>query len=712
MADEGQKFEGYSQVDTIALDDVFILVDKSDTTQSLQGTTKYCTAQQIANLVAASSNPAVENSYLTIAAMLADQGNQTEGGIQYVDDASADPTVASGYAFYTFNGTAGGSLSNYTKLSEEETFAITRGARTWLVSDIQDDTIHLTEVASSEVGLEYNDTSGYMSGLLLSIKFTNALEFIIADASSVDYYVKIYNQNFDKYFQAPVTSFTVVNTDYVRANIGGTIPATDEIEVGHLLEISFDIDVNTGSLLEYQTEITTNTTLDGTQKGEWKVYPVNSTTAKTITVTTGDYSANDIINIERRGQGSVEIIADTGVRIRGVRNSENRYFINDVNSIVSILARGSEEFGIIGNLTRGYTGAVTTTSYGTLREGDTAVDVDVVGTGFSSNMLVTVSSNATQSSSFTYVSETEITLHLTAVGSETDTVTVTYDNGDEFVDTDAITIAAPDNTLYASYPFEVGYALFKLRDSITYGIRVRRSSDDAETDVAFNGSNKIALDSTVSAGGDFTTWAGSDDVYVTKRYNQGSTGSTDDAVQTTNANQGQILSSGSLIVNDSVTMIEMDGTNDNYATVGTADRDDGEFTLFTMTRAKSSHVGMIICAATTNQLQLRHESGAIRLMTTDSVGSTTLVTAGTIANDTNYVVTGARQTSNQEVWIDGSSVGTNTPAGTNRAVTPPIRTGAYDGSTYIDGFLIYEIYYKSDEVSNRSAIETLLAAAV
>lgn len=262
MADEGQKFEGYSQVDTIALDDVFILVDKSDTTHSLQGTTKYCTAQQIANLVTVSQNPAVENSYLTIAAMLADQGNQTSGQIQYADDASADPTVASGYAFYTFNGTAGGSLSNYTKLSEEETFAITRGARTWLVSDIQEDTIHLTEVASSEVGLEYNDTSGYMSGLLLSIKFTNALEFIIADASSVDYYVKIYNQNFDKYFQAPVTSFTVVNTDYVRVNIGGTIPATDEIEVGHLLEISFDIEGAGGTTSDLQTAYATTLLFD------------------------------------------------------------------------------------------------------------------------------------------------------------------------------------------------------------------------------------------------------------------------------------------------------------------------------------------------------------------------------------------------------------------------------------------------------------------
>ena len=72
-----------------------------------------------------------------------------------------------------------------------------------------------------------------------------------------------------------------------------------------------------GGDLEYQTPITsTGTTLDGTQKGLSKVYPFENAAAQTITVTTGDYVENDVINIERRGQGTVEVIADTGVRIR------------------------------------------------------------------------------------------------------------------------------------------------------------------------------------------------------------------------------------------------------------------------------------------------------------------------------------------------------------------------------------------------------------
>jgi hypothetical protein len=191
-----------------------------------------------------------------------------------------------------------------------------------------------------------------------------------------------------------------------------------------------------GGSLEYQTEITTDTTLDGTQKGLNKVYPVNSATAKEITITTGDYVENDVINIERRGQGIVEIIADTGVRIRGVRDVNNRYFINDPNSMVALLCRGSEEFAIIGNLKRGYTGAVTTISYGELESSETA-DVPVTGTGFSANMLVSLSGNATLNS-WTYVNNNNITLNITSSGTDGDFLTVTYDNGDVFVDTDCI----------------------------------------------------------------------------------------------------------------------------------------------------------------------------------------------------------------------------------------------------------------------------------
>lgn len=66
------------------------------------------------------SGKSVENRYPDIPALLADQANQTTGNFQSVVDASADPTVANGYAYYEYLGTTLGTLADYRKLSEEE----------------------------------------------------------------------------------------------------------------------------------------------------------------------------------------------------------------------------------------------------------------------------------------------------------------------------------------------------------------------------------------------------------------------------------------------------------------------------------------------------------------------------------------------------------------------------------------------------------------
>lgn len=470
-----------------------------------------------------------------------------------------------------------------------------------------------------------------------------------------------------------------------------------------------------GGALEYQTEITVNTTLDGTQKGLNKVYPVNNASDRTITITTGDYVENDVINIERRGQGSVEIIADTGVRIRGIRDTENRYFINDVNSMVALLCRGGEEFAIIGNLTRGYTGAVTTSSYGVLNEGAVGADIAVAGTGFSDNMLVSVSANATLNS-FTVNSSTSLTLNLTAVGVETDNVTVTYDNGDVFVDTDAMTIAAATSFLYDTYPFQVGYALFKLKSTQTYGVRVRRDSDDAEVDVEFNGSNKIALDSTVSAGGDLTTWAGSDDVFIVKKYNQGAFDSTFDWSAPADTNEPQLLSAGALITLGSRTFVDYDGTDDYMLTTGTHNWDNSELTLFSGIRIKTltpvSSVIMGAFAASPNRNFQFYVSNAdiVNFLVLDgSPASTITATSATVSIDTNYQVAAWKNNSETRVAVDGVS-GTAAGIAADYDLSQELAGAAVNsGAAPFNGYKDYDIVYTSDQSANLSAIETLIS---
>lgn len=495
--------------------------------------------------------------------------------------------------------------------------------------------------------------------------------------------------------------------DAVWGSITGTI--TDQTDLVNYVA------ANSGGAFEYQTEITANTTLDGTQKGLNKVYPVNNTAARTITITTGDYVENDVINIERRGQGSVEIIADTGVRIRGVRDIENRYFINDPNSMVAVICRGSEEFAIVGNLKRGYTGAVTTSSYGTLTEGDTGVDVAVTGTGFSDNMLVSVSANATLNS-FTVNSPTSLTLNMDAVGSASDTVTVTYDNGDVFVDTDAITIASSLSFLYSTNPFEYGWALFKLKSSQTYAVNVRRSSDSATTDVGFDSSGKVSLSSPVSAGGTFGTWASTDDVFIVTWYNQGSEGAGFNQTQSDTTQQAKLLSGGALIVQDTVTFAEYDGSNDAYETVSTAAWANNDLTIFGNVRSKSATTGMMAVqfsssTGTDRMLQFGYNSGnTVRALFSNEAGSSTTVNSGATSINTNYKAVAVSNSTNTRVYLDGVA-GT---AGAALANTPTealsIQMGGRqpNDDLVLDGYASYLIFYTSDEESNISAIETII----
>lgn len=204
--------------------------------------------------------------------------------------------------------------------------------------------------------------------------------------------------------------------------------------------------INSSSVgaFEFQTEITgTTTTFDGSQKGLNKVYPQNNASASTITIENGDYSENDVINIERRGQGTLEIVQDTDVRFRGVRDIDNRFFINDANSMVSLICRGNDGtndvFSIIGNLKRGYTGAATIDTVTNLQSNET-VDVIFTGTGYSDNMLVTVVSGNATINSFSVSNNNSFSANMTSSGTDGDLITLAIDNGDYVVFADVITL--------------------------------------------------------------------------------------------------------------------------------------------------------------------------------------------------------------------------------------------------------------------------------
>lgn len=93
--------------------------------------------------------------------------------------------------------------------------------------------------------------------------------------------------------------------------------------------------------------------------------------------------------------------------------------------------------------------------------------------------------------------------------------------------------------LVDTYTPLAAYSLRKLSSASTRAIRVRRSSDNSETDIGFSG-NDLDTASLLS-------FVGSNNGRVVKRYNQGTGGATYDISQSTAANQPVIVISGVLI---------------------------------------------------------------------------------------------------------------------------------------------------------------------
>jgi hypothetical protein len=107
------------------------------------------------------------------------------------------------------------------------------------------------------------------------------------------------------------------------------------------------------------------------------------------------------------------------------------------------------------------------------------------------------------------------------------------------------------------------YSLRKLSSSYSgSAIRVRRSSDNTEQDIGFNVFGEL---DTVS----LTAFAGAGDAFVKTWYCQ--SGNSNDATQTTTANQPQIVSSGAVIVENGKPAVQFDGADDNFTFTTTSE---------------------------------------------------------------------------------------------------------------------------------------------
>jgi hypothetical protein len=112
-------------------------------------------------------------------------------------------------------------------------------------------------------------------------------------------------------------------------------------------------------------------------------------------------------------------------------------------------------------------------------------------------------------------------------------------------------------------------------------IRVRRSSDNAESDIGFTLSANRDLDTTA-----LTTFVGGGDGFVTTWYDQ--SGNANNATQTTAANQPQIVSSGSVILENGKPALKLINANTYFLTLTTSIT-NAKSVFFALTRKKNNN---------------------------------------------------------------------------------------------------------------------------
>jgi len=315
---------------------------------------------------------------------------------------------------------------------------------------------------------------------------------------------------------------------------------------------------------------------------------------------------------------------------------------------------------------------------------------------------------------FAYASATttaDIKLSKTLVSSVNATGTTTAD----------LTVTASASLLLDLYPSAAAaYSLRKLRTAYTgSAVRVRRSSDNTEQDIGFSGNN---LDTTA-----LTTFIGAGNGFVTTWYDQ--SGSGNNATMTTQANQPQIVSSGSVITHNSKPALQYDGTNDGLNAVVSGINNTSALCLFYV------YSSNLAAAADTNSALLWYNGDFLVTNLRGHISSTGLLGGEYMALDVRTSITGGdrlgsttyRRSANTVVvennfyLTSGTSFQQNNNNVSLNLLTSGVTTStnytpnAYNTSTNLNiGYNISGVYanqkisefivYLSDQTTNRSNI--------
>ena len=234
----------------------------------------------------------------------------------------------------------------------------------------------------------------------------------------------------------------------------------------------------------------------------------------------------------------------------------------------------------------------------------------------------------------------------------------------------------------------VAYSLRKLRTAYSGNcIRVRRSSDNTEQNIGFVG-NELDTASLL-------TFCGAGNGFVTTWYDHSGIGR--NGIQTTAANQAQIVSNGSLIIDPDNGRLSTLWTNDRYGT--------GFYSLNANNLVSSVYVGNrvsgnIISFGSSNNQQ----ANSFRWLSNNNLSSFGTATNGTSSLTGDFIAFTQRLgNSDVNMWINN----VQQTSGISTINTGPNFFGNSDNTIFNNGYFQEGILWNgNDQSSNRTAIET------
>ena len=261
-----------------------------------------------------------------------------------------------------------------------------------------------------------------------------------------------------------------------------------------------------------------------------------------------------------------------------------------------------------------------------------------------------------------------------------------------------------ESYLVDDYSPVVAYSLQQISSTNPNVIRLRRG-DNVESDFT----------ATDIADGTALTWSGGGGVEssVVKWYNQGTGGSTYDMVQTAAANQPRLIVSSAIWTRNGLPSIRVDSANSEYLTCANTPFGQVSNSFFAVSSARvTSTVGTILSLSNTSVQSLRFfqdtRTDKVNLAITNTTPtvyiaymSTARTTALTLTLLSNFV----DASKGMSAFDNGATGTTNTFTGT--WINDAMQLGRQStGVTYLNGSVSELIGFATDEIANRTDIET------